>query len=190
MLKQHIPAAPRIVERPPQRMAVIETVGDPDEVGGRAVGALYGAIAQLGLESGPLCARWPNASRAPKSEWVARWALPVPDHTPELGGGIVLETWYGRPTASGPAGSGRVRSRAAALVGTLRRGLPPPSRGEHFADLLLCDRRIDRIKGTLKLAFTPTAGDYEAIKLPPALWGAYYATRPCRLAFKAATGRT
>jgi effector-binding domain-containing protein len=99
MLKQHIPAAPRIVERPPQRMAVIETVGDPDEVGGRAVGALYGAIAQLGLESGPLCARWPNAARAPKSEWVARWALPVPDHTPELGSGIVLETWYGRPTA-------------------------------------------------------------------------------------------
>ncbi len=88
------------------------------------------------------------------------------------------------------AGSDRVRRRAAALAGTMRRGLPPSSQVEHFADLLLCDRRIDRITGALKLAFTPTAGDYEAMKLPPALWGAYYATRPCRLAFRAATGRT
>jgi len=99
MLKQHVLAAPRVVERPPQRMAVIETVGDPDDVGAGGVGALHSAIAQLGLESGRLCARWPNASSAPKSEWVARWALPVPDHTPELGNGIVLETWYGRLTA-------------------------------------------------------------------------------------------
>ena len=99
MSQQVVTAAPRIVDRPPQRMAVIETVGDPDEVGGRAVGALYGAVAQLGLKSGALCARWPNAASAPRDEWVARWALPVPDHTPELGGGIVLETWYGRLTA-------------------------------------------------------------------------------------------
>jgi len=99
MLEQQVTAAPRIVERRSQRMAVIETAGDPDEVGARAVGALYGAIAQLGLKSGPLCARWPNAASTPRDEWIARWALPVPDHTPELGGGIVLETWYGRPTA-------------------------------------------------------------------------------------------
>ena len=99
MLKQHVLAAPRVVERPPQRMAVIETVGDPDEVGARGVGALYGAIAQLGLNR-VRCAR-AGRTRRPRrrSEWVARWALPVPDHTPELGGGIVLETWYGRLTA-------------------------------------------------------------------------------------------
>jgi hypothetical protein len=88
------------------------------------------------------------------------------------------------------AGSDLVRGRAAALLGPMRRGLPPPLQGEHFADLLLCDRRIDRIRGALKLAFTPTAGDYEAMRLPPAFWSAYYATRPCRLAFRAATGRT
>jgi hypothetical protein len=80
-------------------MAVLETVGDPDEVGARAVGALCGAVAHLGLKPGPLRARWPNAVDHPKSEWVARWALPVPEHTPALGGGIVLETWYGGPTA-------------------------------------------------------------------------------------------
>ena len=34
-------------------------------------------------------------------------------------------------------------------------------------------------------AFTRTTGDYEAMKLPPALWPVYYATRPFRLAAKA-----
>lgn len=99
MLAQHTIAAPRIVERPRERMAVVEIVGDPDEVGARAVGSLYGAIAQLGLESGPLRARWPNASDHPREEWVTRWALPVPDHAPELGSRISLETWYGHPVA-------------------------------------------------------------------------------------------
>jgi hypothetical protein len=102
MLEQHIrhvPSAPRVVDRAAQRMAVLETIGDPDKVGPRAVGALYGAVVQLGLKSGALRARWPNAATHPKAEWIARWALPVPDHTPELGDEIVLETWYGRPTA-------------------------------------------------------------------------------------------
>jgi len=113
MLKQHVMAAPRIVDQPPTRMAVIETVGDPDEVGSPAVGALYGAIMQLGLESGHLCSRWPNAADHPREEWVTRWALPVPDHTPELGNGIRLETWYGHPVAEivhkGPFGEGGVQ---------------------------------------------------------------------------------
>jgi len=87
------------------------------------------------------------------------------------------------------AGSDRVRKRTAAMADTMRRGLPPPAQVEHFADLLLCDRPLDRVRGALKLAFTPTAGDYEAMRLPPALWSAYYATRPCRLAFRTATRR-
>jgi len=95
MLVQHTIAAPRIVDRPRERMAVVETVGTPDEVGSRAVGSLYGAIAQLDLASGSLRARWPNASDHPREEWVARWALPVPDDTAGLGDGIELETWYG-----------------------------------------------------------------------------------------------
>jgi hypothetical protein len=91
--------------------------------------------------------------------------------------------------ASRIAGSDRVRKRTAAIAGTMRRGLPPPAQVEHFADLLLCDRPIDRLRGALKLAFTPTAGDYEAMRLPPALWSAYYASRPCRLAFRTAARR-
>lgn len=83
----------------------------------------------------------------------------------------------------------RVRARAALLSGRMRAGILPSSGGEHLADLDLCDRRMDWMKGALRLAFTPTPGDYDALKLPPALWGAYYVTRPCRLALKAIGGR-
>lgn len=100
--------------------------------------------------------------------------------------GVALPEALARPIAA----SGRVRSRVASITGSMRANLPPPAQVEHFADLLLCDRQIDSIAGALKLAFTPTAGDYAAMKLPPALWGAYYVTRPCRLALKAALGRT
>ena len=95
MLTTTTTRTPRIVELPRQRMAVIDTVGDPDVVGGPAVGSLYGAIAAFGLASGSLRARWPNAHDHEKSEWLAHWALPVPDDAPELGPGIRLETWYG-----------------------------------------------------------------------------------------------
>ncbi len=82
----------------------------------------------------------------------------------------------------------RVLARTALLSGRMRAGILPSLEGENFADLDLCDRRIDRIKGALRLAFTPTPGDYAALKLPPALWGAYYITRPCRLALRAIKG--
>lgn len=84
--------------------------------------------------------------------------------------------------------SDRVRARAALLSGRMRAGILPSPEGEHLADLDLCDHRLDWIKGALRLVFTPTPGDHAALKLPPALWGAYYVTRPCRLAFKAING--
>lgn len=101
----------------------------------------------------------------------------------------LLDAAVPQPLALRVAGSARVRKLTAAMAGTMRRGQTPPTQVEHFADLLLCDRRIDRIRGVLKLAFTPTAGDYEAMRLPPALWSAYYASRPCRLAFRTAARR-
>ncbi|MFN4014198.1 MAG: nucleotidyltransferase family protein [Reyranella sp.] len=103
--------------------------------------------------------------------------------------GELLDVAVPKALAPRIADSGRVRKRAAAMAGAMRRGLPPAGPAEHFADLLLCDRPIDWIRGALKLAFTPTAGDYEAMRLPPALWSAYYATRPCRLAFRTAVRR-
>jgi hypothetical protein len=106
--------APRLVERPPLRMAVIDTVGDPDIVGGPAVGSLYGAVMASGVTSGALRARWPNAHDHENSEWLAHWALPVPDDTPEPGGAIRLETWYGCLVAEilneGPLGDDEVRT--------------------------------------------------------------------------------
>jgi hypothetical protein len=95
MLAQQTSPAPRVVDRPQERMAVVEAVGDADVVRARAVGSLYGAITQLGLRSGRLRARRPNASNRPRDEWIVRWALPVPDDAPDLGCGIAIETWYG-----------------------------------------------------------------------------------------------
>jgi hypothetical protein len=107
-------AAPRIVDRQRERMAVVETVGDPNQVGAAAVGRLYGAITQLGLKSGPLRARWPNAFDHPRTEWFARWALPVPEETLPLGNGIALETWYGHAVAEvtheGPFGEEQIEN--------------------------------------------------------------------------------
>ena len=109
MIQQKVILAPRVVDRPPERMAVFETVGAPELVGGRAAGNLYGALAHLGLRTGSLRARWPNAHLAPKEQWIGLWALPVPDHTPDLGCGIELQTWYGHPVAEllhiGPYGT-------------------------------------------------------------------------------------
>lgn len=83
------------------------------------------------------------------------------------------------------AASGRVRALAASLSRELRQGLPLPAPERHFSDFHLCDSRLDKLKAVMRLVLTRTTGDYEAMKLPPALWSVYYATRPFRLAAKA-----
>jgi len=87
--------------------------------------------------------------------------------------------------ASRVAADQRSARRATALVARLELGLPEPESLPNFSDLDLCDRQFDRVKAVLELAFTPTAGDYSAMPLPPALWGLYRLTRPFRLAAKA-----
>jgi hypothetical protein len=87
--------APRIVDQPKQRMAVVETVGDPALVGEPALDSLYGAIAACGSTPGSLRARWPNARDHERTEWRALWALPVSEDASEPGGPVRLETWYG-----------------------------------------------------------------------------------------------
>jgi hypothetical protein len=81
--------------------------------------------------------------------------------------------------------SGRVRALAELLTSQMRKGLPDRARGRHFSDIHLCDKRIDKLKGVLRLVVTRTTGDYQAMKLPQALWPVYYATRPFRLAAQA-----
>lgn len=79
----------------------------------------------------------------------------------------------------------RVCTLAAQLPRRSREGPPDLDGQENFSDLHLCERRIDKLRGAMTLALTRTSGDYDAMKLPPALWFAYYATRPFRLGGKA-----
>jgi hypothetical protein len=75
---------------PSERMAVVETVGNPNEVGKQAVQALYGAVYTLkfaqkklgrDFKVKPLRARWPNAKDTKPSEYHGIWGLPVPAST-------------------------------------------------------------------------------------------------------------
>ena len=111
------------------------------------------------------------------------------------GGSVILGALLARdllgidlPPALGSLAAADRRStrKAAALISRLELGLPEPESLPNFSDLDLCDRQLDRVKAVLGLAFTPTAGDYSAMPLPPALWGLYRLTRPFRLAAKAA----
>jgi hypothetical protein len=82
---------------PSATMAVVHTVGDPQEVGAKAFPALFGAAYGLKFalkKSGgpeykvpaPL-ARWlggPDWANTPRSEWKAVWAIQLPDGTTEV----------------------------------------------------------------------------------------------------------
>jgi len=87
---------PEIVELPTRTMAVVRTTGDPNEVGASVFKALYGAAYSLkfalkkqGIEFKlePPRARWfagANWRNVPREQWVAEWALPLPDGTTEV----------------------------------------------------------------------------------------------------------
>lgn len=84
---------PEIVRLEPRTMAVVNTVGDPNDVGERVFPALYGAVYGLkfalkkqGVEFKvePPRARWfagEGWQQVPREEWRAAWAIPVPDGT-------------------------------------------------------------------------------------------------------------
>lgn len=79
----------------------------------------------------------------------------------------------------------RVRARAASLIAHLREGRPLQDKVADLSDIDLCDSAWARLIAVLRLALTPTAGDYEALRLPQPLWGLYRFIRPFRLAAKA-----
>lgn len=81
--------------------------------------------------------------------------------------------------------SARVGALATLLTRQLREGLLESAKEQNFSDFHLCESRFDKLKAVTRLAVTRTTSDYEAMKLPPALWPVYYATRPFRLAVKA-----
>ncbi len=102
---------PKILEMPPQRMAVVTGKGTPDEVFSRLMPALYGSVYTLkfdlkkkGLPTFKVCglrARYPDAHLVPMAEWTNIIGLPVPEDTSSLpqkvaGVEVKIETWpYG-----------------------------------------------------------------------------------------------
>jgi hypothetical protein len=85
---------PSLVEMPPQKVAVVRSVGDPNVVGAQVFPALFGSVYTLkfkvlkprGVEFkvGAPRARWPVLVGTPREEWVGLWAIPVPDDVEEL----------------------------------------------------------------------------------------------------------
>lgn len=102
---------PIMLERPPQKMAVVQRRGSPDKVFSKIFPALYGSVYTLkfdlkkrGLESfkvGCPRARFPDAHLYPKGEWLIIAGIPIPDNTTSLpqkepGTEVKVETWeYG-----------------------------------------------------------------------------------------------
>ena len=102
---------PRIVEMPPQKMAVVYGKGTPDKVFSELMPALYGSVYTLKFDlkkkglptfkvSG-LRARYPDAHLVPIEEWTHIVGLPIPEDTTSLpqkvaGTDVKIETWeYG-----------------------------------------------------------------------------------------------
>jgi hypothetical protein len=102
---------PEIIEMPPQKMAVVQGKGTPDEVFPEVMPALYSSAYTLKFDlkkqglptfkvSG-LRGRYPDAHLVPMAEWTIITGLPVPNNTTSLPQKVLavevrLETWaYG-----------------------------------------------------------------------------------------------
>jgi hypothetical protein len=100
---------PRILEMPPQKMAVVTGKGKPEEVFNKLMPALYGSVYTLkfdlkkkGLPTFKVCglrARYPDAHLVTMEEWTHIIGLPVPGGTSMLPQKVAvvevkLETWH------------------------------------------------------------------------------------------------
>jgi len=84
------------VELPARTMAVVRTTGDPSELAEGVFKALYGAVYTLkfalkkegrDFKIEPPRARWfagADWKSVPRDQWLAEWALPIPDGTAEV----------------------------------------------------------------------------------------------------------
>jgi hypothetical protein len=103
---------PQILEKPPQKMAVVHAKGAPHQVFPKYMPALYGSVYTLkfdlkkkGLPTFKvtgLRARYPDVLDVPKEEWTMIVGLPVPEDTTSMPQKekdieVKLETWdYGQ----------------------------------------------------------------------------------------------
>lgn len=102
---------PRFTEMPSQKMIEVESSGDPNVVAGKALGLLFKTY--FSIRGGPKGshqpaprARWSKALDSPKSQWVGRYGIPVPNEVTALppvksGEGLTPElvTWEYGPVA-------------------------------------------------------------------------------------------
>ena len=97
LLDAPVDTAPHLLDRPPLTVVVTRTVGDPAQVAGPAIGALFAAA--CGRALGHPRSRWSNIG-ASRDEWVGVWALPLAEGAAvvPVGGpiAVTVERWtYG-----------------------------------------------------------------------------------------------
>lgn len=70
---------PRIVDKPDQRMLVVESSGDPNVVGGKAFSLLFKTYFKVVKARGLAAprARWPMPLDTPTDQWTGLYALPI-----------------------------------------------------------------------------------------------------------------
>jgi len=103
---------PRLAERLPQQVILVELTGDPTTTVKAGCAALFKTYYKLpGISKNgkapAILARWPKSVETPRSEWLGRFALPVPSgitNLPETttGAGAInptLTTWSGGTVA-------------------------------------------------------------------------------------------
>ena len=102
---------PRLAERPSQQVILVELTGDPTDTVKAGCGVLfktYYKLPGISKSSKPpaVLARWPKPVETPRSEWLGRFAIPVPGgitDLPEVNGshGVkpTLATWSGGTVA-------------------------------------------------------------------------------------------
>jgi hypothetical protein len=190
----------------PFPLAPAEIWNDPARlsVGGRRIPTLSAAnlallLAGHGTKEGWLYLKWVCdfaylIDRAPDLDWLGihRRARSQGCGDSVLLGCLMAQALLESPIPGALAPlieqRGRLIALATSLILQMRQGLPPANWQEYFTDLALCDGQLDRVRAVLRLVFTPTTGDYAALKLPQVLWPAYYAIRPLRLAANAIAG--
>lgn len=80
---------PRITVLKDQKLLVVEAMGDPNVIGGRAFGLLFQLYYGLpsathGSPTASPRARWPQPLSTPANERVGLYALPLPDNASQL----------------------------------------------------------------------------------------------------------
>ncbi len=88
------PFEPEFAELSSQKMAVVYSKGDPNEVLEKLMAPLYGTVmgykfsfpksVRVKMPTSRLHGRWPDAHLVPKNQWTGILGIPIPNDTMEL----------------------------------------------------------------------------------------------------------